>query len=463
MRKRRRVLLPLGLLVTATLTLSGCGVSLVHDEWQRRISQSDAVLSAEWDYVNSWPTGGSRHTGKVRLDPSTSEEQAREIVSSSCRENPIFDEVFYEARPEDVNVSVEKRGLRGTCGEGDELASFARILNVVDRQPPSFEADVLVWSYETRTDYATDEEMVDPPAIWAETTTEADLFAFATQLHQAVGVNDPFDFTGSVDDDASLITNFGREINIAVPAGYDLAPIFPVLAEAYLLDHEGISYSQEAGLIVAIDDAATLTGDEVAQVAGLAEAAGVPFSPRLADTPFGSPGASETRQLFLKELEDLPAVEATSLEEHATVVATTASLEGVNEVLDYLDQNSGERLNTLNESLTTGTDKVSILLKSSENEALTIRLDGGVSSLSDLRTVVAGAIKTLNETPEIEQFHVQSWPDKLRVHVTLAEDTAATSVEATIQELRKLLQLATLDRIAVGRFNGSTEYLSPEL
>lgn len=144
-------------------------------------------------------------------------------------------------------------------------------------------------------------------------------------------------------------------------------------------------------------------------------------------------------------------------------MATTASLEGVNEVLDYLDQNSGERLNTLNDSLNTGTDKVSILLKNSENEALTVRLDGGVSSLSDLRTVVASAITTLNETPEIEQFHVQSWPDQLRVHVTLAEDTAATRVEATSQELRKLLQLATLDRIAVGRFNGATEYLSPEL
>lgn len=463
MRKRRRILLPLGLLVAATLTLSGCGVSLVHEEWQRRISQSDAVLSAEWDYVNSWTTGGSRYTGEVHLDPSISEEQAREIVSSSCRENAIFDEVFYEARPEDLNVSVEKRGLKGTCGEGEELASFARILNVVDQQPPSFEADVLVWSYETRTDYATDEEMVDPATIWAETTTVTDLFAFATQLRQAVGVNDPFDFTGSVDDDASLITNFGREINIAVPAGFDLAPILPILAEAYLLDHEGISYSPDAGLVVAIDDTATLTGDEVAQVGELAEAAGVPFSPRLADTPFGSPGASETRQLFLRELEDLPAVEATAFEEHATVVATTASLEGVNEVLDYLDQNSGERLNTLNDSLNTGTDKVSILLKNSENEALTVRLDGGVSSLSDLRTVVASAIKTLNETPEIEQFHVQSWPDKLRVHVTLAEDTAATRVEATSQELRKLLQLATLDRIAVGRFNGATEYLSPEL
>ncbi|GAA2832718.1 hypothetical protein FB468_1400 [Leucobacter komagatae] len=447
-------------LLATVIALGSFTTSFAYNKWQRQVSQLDQVVSAEWSHVNNWPTGGSRYTGEVRIALSTSEAQARELVEASCGEESIFDEVIYEARSPVPNVSVEKRGLTGVCGDKEELADFARILNVLDQQSASFEADVLVWSYEARTDYATGEETTEPPSIRAETTTAADLFAFAAQAHRAVGVNNPFDFAGSVDDDVSPITSYGKKININVPADYDLAPVFPVLSHAFLLEHKGISYAPDTGIVVAIDDAEALAGEDVAQARQLAEDAAVPFSARLADTPFGSSEVSETRQLLLSELARLPAVEATTFGEHETIVATTTSLAGITEVLDYFGENNGERLNAVKTVSTAGKGRVTILLKTAENDALTIRLDAGVASLADLRAVVAAAAEILTATTDIREVHIQSFPDKLRVHVTFESYAASTTVEATEQELRGLLPLTTIDTVAMGWSDGRSEYLN---
>lgn len=445
-----------GAMVALALTLSGCSLSVVHNNWERSISKSDAVISAEWDYQNNWPTGGAKYSADVILDFEMTEDQAREMVRMSCSESALFDEIIFEASSQRNSAFAEKRGLEGECSDEEELVHFSRILSVVAQQPESFEADVLVWSYDTRTDYGTKEEVLSPPSIWATTTTAEDLFAFAVQTHAAVGTNDPFDFTGAVDEHVSRLSNTGNEIYIDVPASYDLSSVFPVLAEAYNLDHQG----PDTGIVVALKDIETLVGDEAAQVLEFADAAGVPIELRLADNPFGSSSVSETRQQFLTELAELPAVEGTTLNEYATIVATTTQATGINEVFDYFEQNDGEHLSTFNDSFVNGSDKVAILVKPAENVPLTLWLDGGIVNLDELRSVTDLATEILAEHSDIIGLHVTSWPDKIRVNVRFEEHAAPNSIESVKQKLRALLPLSTVDRVSIDSFNGGIEQLS---
>lgn len=460
MKRKAPIALMTCITVTATLALSGCGVSIAHSEWERRISQSDAVISADWDYLNNWPTGGSRYTGEVILDMKMTEKQAREMARMSCGEKPIFDEIYYETNSPDYKIVAEKRGLQGKCSDEEELANFSHILEVLNHQPATFEADLLVWSYGTTIDYATDEEVTDPPSIRFKTTTVEDLFAFAEQAHAAVGGNDPFSFTGAVDENVSLLSDTGMELNIDVPAGYELATVFPLLAEAYLLDHRGVKYSEDDGIVVATTDVETLAGEDANRVRELAEAAGVPFNLIFGDSPYGSSTVSTVRQLFLSELAALPSVQTTQLDQYSTIVVTTTSVAGIDEVLNYFEQNGGEHAQMLNDSLVNGADKVSLLLTSTENKDFRIRLDGGVSSLADLRTMYDASAEMLAENSEIYRFHIQSWPEKFRVFVEFEEHASESGIAATEQKLRKLLPLSTLDEIKTGRFNGKTEKLT---
>ncbi|MDI6022429.1 hypothetical protein QBL02_02600 [Leucobacter sp. UT-8R-CII-1-4] len=460
MKRKASLALMTGIMVTATLALSGCGVSISHSDWERRISQSDAVISADWEYLNNWPTGGSVYTGRVILDMGMTEQQAREMAQLSCREDAIFDEIHYEADSQGFKIVAEKRGLQGKCSDEEELANFSRILEVLNRQPASFEADLLVWSYETRTDYATGEEETKPPSIRFKTTTVEDLFAFAEQAHAAVGVNDPFSFTGAVDEKVSLLSDTGMELDIDVPAGLDLSKVFPILAEAYLLDHRGIKFREDDGIVVAMNDLEYLASEDTNRVRELADAAGVPFNLVFGDNPYGSSTVSAVRQQFLADLAVLPSVESAQLDQHSTIEVTTTSVAGIDEVLDYFEQNGGEHVQTLNDSFVNGADKVSVLLTSTENKNFKIRLDGGVSSLSDLRTMYGAATEILAENPEIYRFHIQSWPDKFRILVEFEDHASASGVEATEQKLKELLPVATLEEINTGRFNGRTEKLT---
>lgn len=434
--------------------LTSCGAGLSQGAWEYNVSKSEAVLSAEWDYTNPWPTSEPFYTGSVTLDSAITEAEAREVAELSCRSHTDFQDIYFTVQFPEQELALEKRGFESSCFDSDELVNFARILEAARTQGKNFSADILVWSHEEERDDDTGERVERPPRILIEATSGTQLFDFLEASHAAVGKNGPFSFTGSVDDDASLTTDSDEEIDVEVSAGFDLKPVVPVLEASSRLEHNGIVYAEKTNtVVVALKSPADKDSEEAHELGTQAAKHGVTLDLRLADTPYGEPETAEVRELLLKEIKQLEFVESAELDSYFAIEVTVQNRQGIDEVLKYFAKNDGERANDLNRAHVNGTDLVSLLIRVADEDAVSVHIDGSVPDIDEFRQLSRDSLALFEATPTASKLHVQAWSDKERVYVTFDGQPEARD------SWKQMFDFASVDRVEMTSSDGKTEHL----